>query len=125
MVNDMNQLITEQEAPPLAGVLDRVRANAEQTKNRHEVASPVWLRDERLEAAYKDREDLLALLDLALESGSQMVRHFRDGTDSANPESNQHVANSNRAFGADSSLDAVRETLETGKLHWTPGQYIS
>ena len=42
----------------------------------------------------------------------QLVEHFREGIDPDNPESMRHIANSNRAFGADIALGEFYKAVD-------------
>ena len=47
-----------------------------------------------------------------LQDAENTVQHFRDHLDPEDPEGKKHVANSNRAFGADCVLDLIKEAIE-------------
>lgn len=54
-------------------------------------------------------------LEKLLSDAEATVQHFRDWLDPDNPEGMKHVANSNRAFGADCVLDVVKAYVESKK----------
>lgn len=62
-------------------------------------------------AARTDVPRLVAALEAGESAIVWMVEHFREGLDRDNPEGMQHVANSNRAFGAGIALDSFRDAV--------------
>ena len=58
-----------------------------------------------------------------LQDAEDTVQHFRDHLDPDDPEGKKHVANSNRAFGADCVLDLVKEAVE--REQWEYGATYS
>lgn len=55
-----------------------------------------------LVAALQDAEYLIITL----------VEHFREGTNPDEPESMRHIANSNRAYGADTALEQFYKAVD-------------
>ena len=61
--------------------------------------------------AAKDCARLLAALDAADAALVHLYEHFHEGIDPDNPQGQQHIANSNRAFGAGFALDDFRAAV--------------
>lgn len=58
-----------------------------------------------------DIDHLIFIIKAGREDMIKTLEHFRGGTDPDNPESMQHIANRNRAFGADCALSDFEQII--------------